>query len=270
VNAIAGRLPAGATPSIWVLMTAACAVLVACSGRLDGPERMLLAMGVHVAGFKLLSLPRARRLLFLAWPGMDPRPFEAPRVPDLSGTWLLGRGCATMAIGLAIFALPCPQPVGRAWLAMAGAIAVVHLGLFDAMAGLLRWYGIAVDRICPSPWCARSLAEFWSARWNLAFHVFARDHVYRPVAARRGRAAAVAAVFLFSGLVHELVISFPAGGGWGLPTLYFAIHGLAVILEKRGVLRPSRALTAALVLAPLPILFHAPFVANVVLPLVMP
>jgi alginate O-acetyltransferase complex protein AlgI len=104
----------------------------------------------------------------------------------------------------------------------------------------------------------------------MAFHVLVRDHVYRPLVRRWGRPAAAAAVFLLSGLFHELVISFPAGGGWGLPTLYFALHGGIVELEKRGILRGRRWTTAAFVVLPLPLLFHMPFLEAVIFPLVTP
>jgi alginate O-acetyltransferase complex protein AlgI len=78
----------------------------------------------------------------------------------------------------------------------------------------------------------------------------------------------VTAVFLFSGLAHDLVISVPAGGGYGLPTLYFTLHGAGVMLEKRGALSGSRWLTAAAVVGPLPVLFHPSFMTRVVAPLV--
>lgn len=41
------------------------------------------------------------------------------------------------------------------------------------------------------------------------------------------------AVFLASGLLHELAITLPVRSGFGLPTLYFVLHGALVLLEKR-------------------------------------
>ncbi len=280
---LAARLPRPVPRAgiAWTLMALLVAAGFALAPRLGPLERMGYMMAAHLVAFKLMTMPSRRRLLYLAWPGMDPRPFDGPRAPDLGGCMLVARGSAVMAVGVALWAVPCGDPVARAWLVMAGAIAFVHLGLFDVMAGLFRWNGLPVERICPEPWLSRSLAEFWGARWNRAFHAVARDHVYKPalrslskllgasldgeggpLARRWGRTAALAAVFLFSGLVHELVISFPAGGGWGLPTLYFALHGAAVELEKRGLIRRRRITTIALVLLPLPVLFHPAFVGN--------
>jgi alginate O-acetyltransferase complex protein AlgI len=94
-----------------------------------------------------------------------------------------------------------------------------------------------------------------------------RDQIYKPVARRFGRPWAVTAVFLFSGLVHEFVISFPAGGGWGLPTLYFFFQGLWVFLEKSDLIRTPRWVTVLVVVVPLPLLFHEPWMERVILPL---
>ena len=227
---------------------------------------MLAAVAALFLAFKLAALPSRRTLAYLfLWPGTDPAPFEADRRPDPTSTRLLGQGVAFIALGLAAFTLS-----SHPYVAMLGALLLVHMGLFDVLAAAWRWYGLPVGRICPNPWLSRSLTEFWGVRWNLAFHFVARERVYKPIAKRWGRGAALAATFLFSGLLHELAISFPAGGGWGLPTLYFALQGVFVWAERHGRLRPRRWTTLALVLVPAPLLFHAPFVENVVLPMVMP
>jgi hypothetical protein len=92
----------------------------------------------------------------------------------------------------------------------------------------------------------------------------------------RGQAAlgATLAVFLFSGLVHDLVISLPVGAGYGGPTLYFVLQGIAVLVErsklgKRAGLGegwPGRLFAAAVVLLPIALLFHPPFVLNAIVP----
>jgi alginate O-acetyltransferase complex protein AlgI len=89
------------------------------------------------------------------------------------------------------------------------------------------------------------------------------------MARRFGVAAGVWGVFLVSGLAHEAVISVPAGAGFGGPTLYFAVQGAAMLWESgspagSGVWRRLRAL--AVLVVPLPLLFHASFVTGVCQP----
>ena len=229
---------------------------------------MILMVAALFIAFKLLALPHRRVVAYmLLWPGTDPAPFEGDRRPDPTGARVALRGAAAMAagLGLALTVRAVPEGV-RPWLLILAALMTVHLGLFDVLAGLWRRAGIPVGRICPSPWRSKSLGEFWNRRWNMAFHDVARDRIYRPIARRWNRPVALAATFLISGFLHELVISLPAGGGWGLPTLYFAIHGLVVALEKRGWV-PAHPLTAAAaVLLPLPLLFHETFRTEVILP----
>ena len=229
---------------------------------------MLLVLAAQGLAFKLVSLPRRRVFPFLfLWPGMSPGPWEGTRRPDATGLRLIGRGVAAMAVGACFASLIPPSPVWlKPWLSIFAFLATIHLGLFDVMAGAWRRAGLPVERICPDPWLSGSLTEFWGARWNRAFHAVASDRVFRPAARRWGIAAGVAAAFLFSGLMHELCISLPAGGGWGGPTLYFALHGVLVLLEKRRLIRSNRLTTAAWVLLPLPLLFHAPFRMEVMLP----
>jgi hypothetical protein len=83
------------------------------------------------------------------------------------------------------------------------------------------------------------------------------------------------AVFLVSGFLHELVITLPAGGAYGLPTVYFAVQGLGALLQKSGRARTlkldcgwrGRAFTIVAALGPLPLLFPPVFVRNVILPM---
>ena len=82
------------------------------------------------------------------------------------------------------------------------------------------------------------------------------------------------AVFLASGLVHDVVISFPAGSGFGMPTLYFGIQGLGVLFERSeagrrlGARRGLSGRLFALAAATLPIglLFHSAFIERVMIP----
>jgi hypothetical protein len=92
---------------------------------------------------------------------------------------------------------------------------------------------------------------------------------------RGGMAVATLCAFGISGVVHELVISMPAGGGYGLPTAYFVLQGLGVLLERSrvgrriGLGRGVRGwlFTVACTAGPAFWLFHPTFVRNAILPM---
>ena len=118
-------------------------------------------------------------------------------------------------------------------------------------------------KVFHAPLAARTLGEFWGRRWNRSFSDVVRPWVYRKLLPRIGARWAMAIVFLVSGVGHDLLISVPASGGYGLCTAYFLIQGLGVAIERR---RRSRFFTLAVLGLPLPLLFHPPFMRNVILP----
>jgi hypothetical protein len=81
--------------------------------------------------------------------------------------------------------------------------------------------------------------------------------------------------FLVSGLIHDLVISLPAHEGYGLPTAYFTLQGLAMLFERSSMgqrLGLGRGFsgwlfTLTIALGPAVTLFHPPFVQHVILPM---
>jgi alginate O-acetyltransferase complex protein AlgI len=122
---------------------------------------------------------------------------------------------------------------------------------------------------------SQNLGEFWARRWNLAFSEMTTIAVYRPLAGLLGRGPALMAGFGFSGLLHEMAISVPVRAGFGLPLCYFILHGGLVIVERAlsnaghplsG--SPGRAWALFWLGAPLPILFHRPFLAGLIWPLI--
>ena len=134
--------------------------------------------------------------------------------------------------------------------------------------------GIDAQNLFELPALATSFAGFWGGRWNRAFRDLAHGFILRPLARRIGTGKATIAAFIASGLVHDLVISIPAGGGYGLPTAYFALQGLGLLVVRSrigahlGLRRGWRGwlFMAALTAGPVFWLFHPPFVERVVVP----
>jgi len=256
--------------------------------------RMLAVMTAVMLGMKILVLveDRARRsrvldppawLAFaLGWPGMRPHVFAERSGRPLHGARRLMTLGASYFIAGAILVFLARwwwDAAHERWSATAiffvGASLVVHFGAFDLLAGAWRARGVACDELFRAPWRSQSLSEFWSRRWNLAFSEMTAIAVYRPLSGAIGRNGAMLASFVVSGLLHEAAISLPVRAGFGLPTAYFALHGLFVWIERelarRG--RPvggiaGRVWTLGCLVLPLPILFHRPFLEGVVWPLV--
>jgi alginate O-acetyltransferase complex protein AlgI len=93
---------------------------------------------------------------------------------------------------------------------MFGTVLLLHFGLFQLLALAWQRTGIPVKPLMCAPLLATSLGNFWGACWNTGFHALAHEFAFRPLRRRFGRGFAVLAIFLLSGLVHELVITVPA------------------------------------------------------------
>ena len=216
----------------------------------------------------------------LLWPGLDAKSFfassqavERPSSPE----WILAAAKAAFGVGMVVVAvlLVDHQRMIAGWMGMAGFVFTLHFGLFHVLSVVWRRAGIDAPPIMDAPILASSLSDFWGKRWNLAFRDLAHTCVFRPFVGRLGIAGATMTVFVVSGVVHDAVISIPAGGGFGLPTLYFVIQGVGVLFErsrlgkrvgaKKGVI--GRLFCAAITLGPIFLLFHQPFVERVVVPM---
>lgn len=285
---------AAARIAAWTLVLAATvAIERLCAAEPPG-FRMLAIIGVALFAVKAPVLAEARadggtRLrvgrwlgFVAAWPGMQPRPFADPDRPALAGARdlvalgfrRLGAGVMLVAIARGIW-----LATGSALLAtvplLPGLSLILHFGLFNILAGAWRFGGVNLHPLFRAPLLSKSLTEFWGRRWNLAFSEMTAIAVYRPLAARFGNRPALAASFLFSGLLHELAISVPVRAGFGLPLLYFLLHGGLMMVERELTRRRrpiggrfGRVWTIVWLIAPLPILFHPPFLTGVVWPLI--
>jgi alginate O-acetyltransferase complex protein AlgI len=239
---------------------------------------------------KLLTwLPHAGRLrpavaagYLFAWPGLDAAPFLA-RQPDMLRPawydWLTGPAYLIAGVVLAgpvraLIGREHPVLMGAA--GMAAVVLVLHFGLFRLLALAWRSAGYNVEPIMQSPFRATSLVEFWSCRWNRAFRDMARQLILRPLVPRLGATGATCCVFLVSGLLHDLVISVPAGAGYGRPTLYFLLQAVGVLLQRTHLARHWKLntglcgwlVTAAFLLVPIGCLFPPEFLERVIVPFI--
>ncbi|MEM9160007.1 MAG: MBOAT family protein [Verrucomicrobiota bacterium] len=222
------------------------------------------------------KVTRAGAILFwFAWPGMDLEPFAKDRELDAKWEWeRFARAVLWGLLGVAFYAygtaLANRYLVG--WMTMIGIVLMLHFGLSGVIAWVLRGMGWKVEYVMNAPLLTANLAEFWGRRWNTAFSAFGRNFVFKRALRRLGPNGAWVFVFVISGLIHELAITVPAGGGYGLPTLYFLIQGLAVILAKTncgfrlGINEGWRArfYAWATILGPLGLLFPEKFVLDAI------
>ena len=227
------------------------------------------------AGETLRRTSFTRILAYLfAWPGMDADAFLGRRTRVTRANWREWFAAIAKPVsgGILLFAVArhfAHLPLLAGWIGMVGAILLLHFGLFHLLALAFRRAGIDVKPIMNAPLRSRSVAEFWGTRWNLGFHELANELVFRPSVGRLGVAGALMLTFFASGVVHELVITVPARGGYGLPTLYFVLQGLGLLIERRIPRRrrlARRVFTLAVVGLPAVILFPPPFVLNVFVP----
>ncbi len=190
-------------------------------------------------------------------------------------------GIARVSIGVILLAAVAPRfvssgPVLAGWIAMIGIALILHFGLLDLIVLCWRSQGRDIQPLMNRPLFAASLSEFWGKRWNTAFRDFAHEQVFRPLCRHWSVSLAVWSAFAFSALIHELAISVPAGGGYGLPTIYFLLQSAGIKIER--VLTRTRwwpqtilvkwLFAACFVIGPAPLLFHSPFIMRVINPLI--
>lgn len=176
-------------------------------------------------------LPRAFVAWLLLWPGM--RPVARAASPRLA---VALQGLACIAIGTA-----CMFTARLVWaetaslwatapLIMVGFSLCLHFGLFNLLTAGWRMVGFSAGPLFRNPLASRSLEDFWSRRWNIAYVEMCQETVLRvfrnsdrqsaktpkdnprPLAFWRfgGKSQfATGAIFVFSGLLHEVAISLP-------------------------------------------------------------
>ena len=189
--------------------------------------------GAMYAGFKWLTWRRTpvpappwrHAAYLLAWPGMDAASFldassPPPTKPALR-EWLLA--VARLAAGILLLyglARLITNRYAAGWVGMVGLTMILHFGAFHLLSCLWRQAGINAASLMNRPLRSRSISEFWGKRWNTPFRDLTHRFLFRPATRRLAMPVALLAAFAASGIVHELVISVPAGAGYGGPTLF--------------------------------------------------
>jgi hypothetical protein len=249
----------------------------------------ILAVSIYF-GLKWLTWRKARGRVphapwrsiayLLAWPGMDADSFlDSRKVAPPPRLWDWIRAVLETSLGVILLwvvarNLPQGQTLLRGWIGMLGLILLLHFGTFQILA--LFWQGLAVTAtpIMSAPLRSESLSEFWGKRWNLGFRQLSYDLIFAPLHRILGAGLTTFLVFVVSGLIHDLVISVPARGGYGFPTAYFMLQGLGITIERSpsgkrvGLHRGIRGwlFMAVVTVGPVFWLFHPPFVMHVIIP----
>ena len=195
-------------------------------------------------------------------------------VPTLRGFLLNVLTGATLVWVVPRF-LPASTPwTVRFWIALTGFTFLMLFARLDLYVLIFRAMGFAVEKFWDCPIASTSLGDFWGRRWNRIVSGMLREVVFFPLSRRAGSKVALLAVFLYSGLYHE-VFSFVARSGYGGPTLYFLVQYLGVAIENsrparrwlRGHPWLGRVWTFAVVALPLGLFLQPGIVDRIVLPL---
>lgn len=227
------------------------------------------------------SFSRAFGYFFLS-AGVDAHVFLDDRGPvpakPMPREWLAASVKTALGVILTYFVasrVHAGQPYLGAGLGLAGCVLMAHFGGFHLLALAWRRAGVNAQFVMRKPLLADSLSDLWGSRWNLPFRDMMHRLVLRPLSAPAGSTTAMFAVFLVSGLLHEMVISVPARGGYGLPTAYFLLQACGVLLERSrpgrrmGLRNGWRGWLFAFLVAVLPavLLLNPPFIFQVGVPL---
>jgi D-alanyl-lipoteichoic acid acyltransferase DltB (MBOAT superfamily) len=232
---------------------------------------------------RIPQTPVWRQTAYLfGWPGMDAARFlrntsGSKCSLQLSNEWQAASTKVVLGTVLLFGAartIPSHHQYLAGWIGMLGIVLILHFGIFQLLSCFWRSLGFDARPLMNHPMRSTGLGEFWGQRWNTAFRDLTHRFLFRPLTSRIGPRFGLLAGFLVSGAVHELVISVPARGGYGGPTLYFASQGAAILVERSRFGRriglgsgwPGRAFLMLVLIAPVFFLFHRPFVTRVIVP----
>jgi hypothetical protein len=237
-----GRSP-GRRALVWVLI--AVALTLPWIADDDVPlARGVLATGAALILFHSIDLMRDRRSHSAAqrvWFMLSPFDTRAvKRVTPVVRPSMLAAlaGWAALA-GVAFWLLEAATARSgiERWLVRWSLGAIAFYATVEAVgAAMFQGYlarGLEPPPLHRSPFLSRTVQEFWGERWNLEVRRWLHQHVFRPVARRRGIRWGVLAAFGGSTLLHVWIM-LPAGGwvsaaSWGA---FFLVHGVFIVVER--------------------------------------
>ena len=278
----------------WTIVISTAIFSIALTTNASPTYRMIAIASLQLLSMKVIVMVEAYRgksgltilqwLAFaLGWFGMRPNLFEVFPSKPLDGVVpFVVKGISRIVIGvlLLIASVYLQKYYAHVYflyelVMLVGLSFILHFGILNLSTASWRFSGVDVKELFRSPYKATSLKEFWGKRWNMAFSEMTAMVVYKPLKGKYGMPLAMIASFLVSGLLHEIAISFPVKMGYGLPFLYFVLHGLAMYAEgkvefvKQIVSNAvaSHVWVFAWLILPMPLLFHHVFIVEVVEPL---
>lgn len=258
----------------WAFPIAAVILIHIYTSEASSLVRMIALIFVLLTGMKVVMARQYPDLNFnlgkwflycFTWVGMNPETFFKIRTtPDRS---LLYRGTIFFLIGLAMLLsfrffydskFP-PEGIlfyGLSFVLLISFSLMLHFGLLNISAWILQYFHYPAYSLFREPLKSESLRDFWGKRWNLAFTEMTSVLIFRPLKTH-STILALTLSFLFSGLLHEVALSFSVDTGYGLPTLYFIIQFLLILAEERIWKRkPGKLWVILSLLLPLPMLFN--------------
>jgi alginate O-acetyltransferase complex protein AlgI len=278
----------------WIFAIATAFVAVKISGQESPVVRMLIIVFLQLLSMKVLvaveSYANGNRLNFfqwiafaVGWFGMKPTLFEVLPSSSLLYQKLVLKALIRIFLGFILLYLSAVagrfELLTSVFLAqlllVAGISFILHFGILNLSTAWWRAFGVNAQELFKQPYRSNSLKEFWGKRWNIAFSEMTQLIAYRPLKTRLSADHATMCSFLFSGILHEVAISLPVRGGYGFPMMYFGIHAIAMQMEARSPIikriiqhrHLSRVWVIALLILPMPLLFHEKFIDEVLIPL---
>lgn len=260
----------------WFFPTGAVTLIHVCTSNELAIFRMIALILVLLIGMKVvvarqypnLNFNLAKWFLYcFTWVGMNPEIFFKHRnTPDNSllfrGTIFFFAGLVTLLVFRFTYNSKFPPEdfiefYGLSLILIISLSLLLHFGLLNMSAWVLQHFRYPAYSLFRDPLRSESLRDFWGKRWNLAFTEMTSVLIFRPLSKNQSAILALAMAFIFSGLLHEVALSLSVNIGYGLPTLYFMIQFLLIIIEEKIWKRkPGRIWVILSLLLPLPLLFN--------------